>query len=185
MGTTFKNFFWFREKFVSYSWDIQVSVSLTIPWFTKSVMPWWILEHKTGCIFKYIFWTATHWPTKLDQLINMNKGNIFLESLEQFGGLGLSSNQFQILNNQKCQVFHVFYIYIYILYFSIFRIQKKSAKCNFHYTAMSIMTSQILKDVDFTKIQKSRYLKNEPLLFLQIKKINYTSRTILCQKILL
>ena len=82
-------------------------------------------------------------------------------------------------------MFFIFIFIFYILYFSIFRIQKKSVKCNFHYTAMSMMTSQILKDVDFTKIQKSRYLKNEPLLFLQIKKINYTSRTILCQKILL
>ena len=39
---------------------------------------------------------------------------------------------------------------------------------------MSIMTSQILKSVDFIKIQKSRYFKNETLFFLQIKEfINY------------
>ena len=45
------------------------------------------------------------------------------------------------------------------------------------------MTSQILKYVDFTKIQKSRYLKNEILFFLQINKfINYTSRGTLWQK---
>ena len=43
--------------------------------------------------------------------------------------------------------------------------------------------SQILKSVDFTKTQKSRYLKNEALFFLQIKKfINYTSRATLWQK---
>ena len=37
-----------------------------------------------------------------------------------------------------------------------------------------MMTSQILKSVDFTKRQKSRYLQNESLFFLQIKKlINY------------
>ena len=35
---------------------------------------------------------------------------------------------------------------------------------------MSLMTSQILKSLDFTKTQKSRYLENETLLFLQIKK---------------
>ena len=35
-----------------------------------------------------------------------------------------------------------------------------------------MMTSQILKSVDFTKTQKSRYLENETF-FLQIKKINY------------
>ena len=41
---------------------------------------------------------------------------------------------------------------------------------------MSLMTSQILKSVDFTKTQKSRYLEDETF-FLQIKKfINFTSR---------
>ena len=34
---------------------------------------------------------------------------------------------------------------------------------------MPMMTSQILKSVDFTKIQKSRYLENETF-FLQIEK---------------
>ena len=39
-----------------------------------------------------------------------------------------------------------------------------------------MMTSQILKSAGFTKTQKSRYLKNETLFFLKIKKfINYTS----------
>ena len=38
-----------------------------------------------------------------------------------------------------------------------------------------MMTSQILKSVGFPKTQKSRYLKNETLFFLQIKKfINCT-----------
>ena len=42
---------------------------------------------------------------------------------------------------------------------------------------MPMMTSQILKSVDFKMKQKSRYLENERLFFLQIKKfINYTSR---------
>ena len=36
-----------------------------------------------------------------------------------------------------------------------------------------MMTSQILKSVDFTTTQKSRYLENETMFFLQIKKINY------------
>ena len=41
---------------------------------------------------------------------------------------------------------------------------------------MLMMTSQILKSVDFTKTQISQYLKNEALFFLQVKKfINYTS----------
>ena len=33
-----------------------------------------------------------------------------------------------------------------------------------------MMASQILKTVDFTKAEKSSYLKKETLLFLQIKK---------------
>ena len=35
---------------------------------------------------------------------------------------------------------------------------------------MPVVTSQILKFVDFIKIQKSRYLENETLFFLHIKK---------------
>ena len=46
-----------------------------------------------------------------------------------------------------------------------------------------MMTSQILKSMDFTKTQKSRYLENETSFFLQIKKfINYTSMATLSQK---
>ena len=43
-----------------------------------------------------------------------------------------------------------------------------------------MMTSHILKSVDFTKTQKSRYLENKTF-FLQVK--NYTSRSTLLQKI--
>ena len=39
---------------------------------------------------------------------------------------------------------------------------------------MPIMMSQILKSVDFTKAQKSRYLENKILFFLQIKKVDIT-----------
>ena len=34
-----------------------------------------------------------------------------------------------------------------------------------------MMTEQIVKSVDFTKAQKSRYLKNKTIFFLQIKKV--------------
>ena len=48
-----------------------------------------------------------------------------------------------------------------------------------------MMMSQNLNFVDFTKIQKSRYLENETFL-LQIKKyINYTSRATIWQEIVL
>ena len=39
---------------------------------------------------------------------------------------------------------------------------------------MPIMIPQILKSVDFTKVQKSRYLENKILLFLQVKKVGVT-----------
>ena len=40
---------------------------------------------------------------------------------------------------------------------------------------MPMMMSQILKSVDFTETQKPRYLENDTIFFLQIKKfINYT-----------
>ena len=46
-----------------------------------------------------------------------------------------------------------------------------------------MMMSQILKSVDSTKTQKSRYLENETF-FLRIEKINnYMSRATLLQKI--
>ena len=47
---------------------------------------------------------------------------------------------------------------------------------------MPMMTPQVLKSVDFTKTEKSRYLENETF-FLQIKvSINYTSTVTLWQK---
>ena len=46
-----------------------------------------------------------------------------------------------------------------------------------------MLTSQILRSVDFTKTQKSRYLESKTLFILQIKNINYTSWATLWQKI--
>ena len=46
-----------------------------------------------------------------------------------------------------------------------------------------MITSLILKSVDFIKTKKSRYLENETLFLLQIQKlINYTLRATLWQK---
>ena len=45
-----------------------------------------------------------------------------------------------------------------------------------------MMTSQILKPVDFAKTQKSRYLENEILFFLQIKNSLITNQELLCGK---
>ena len=79
-----------------HSQDIPIFVFLTTPWFTKSMMSRWVLVDKTGCIFEYIFRTTIHWVIYFDQLIDINKGNNFRESFEQFGGLGLSSKSFSI-----------------------------------------------------------------------------------------
>ena len=43
---------------------------------------------------------------------------------------------------------------------------------------MSMITSQMLKSVGFTKAQKSRYLEKN-IFFFSNKKVNYTSRTTL------
>ena len=49
---------------------------------------------------------------------------------------------------------------------------------------MPIMTFHILKSVNFTQTQKSRYLEKETLIFLQINKfINYKSRATFLQKV--
>ena len=51
---------------------------------------------------------------------------------------------------------------------------------------MPMVTSEIMKSMDFTKTQKSINLKKETLFFLKVKKIiNYTSRATLLQKIVL
>ena len=63
--------------------------------------------------------------------------------------------------------------------------KRNKRKCNLHYAAILVMTSQILKSASFTKTQKSRYLKNDTF-FLHIKKfINYTSSAALSQRIVL
>ena len=52
---------------------------------------------------------------------------------------------------------------------------------NFHYEAVPMMTSQILKSVDFTKTQKSRYLESKTF-FSSKKDIKCASRAALCAK---
>ena len=65
----------------------------------------------------------------------------------------------------------------------VLRIQKNKNKCNFHYVAMPMMTSQISNFVDFTQTQKSRHLRNEKIFFLQIKKMLITHQGLLyCKK---
>ena len=73
-----------------------------------------------------------------------------------------------------------------INFFIVLGFKRNKQKCNFHYVAMHMMTSQILKFVHFTKTQKSRYLKNKALFFLQIKQfINCASVATVWQKTVL
>ena len=44
---------------------------------------------------------------------------------------------------------------------------------------MPMMTSQSLKFMNFTKTQKFRYLENEALFFLQIKRANLWQKIVL------
>ena len=58
------------------------------------------------------------------------------------------------------------------------RYQRNKHMCNVHYEAMPMMTSQILRSMDFTN--HNRYAENETSSSLQIKKfINYTSKAAL------
>ena len=59
--------------------DGQVFVFVTISWFTEALTSRWVSVHETRCIFEYIFWTSTNKLTKLDQLIDINKGGFTLK----------------------------------------------------------------------------------------------------------
>ena len=61
-GTGYE-FFLFCRKVMFRFQDIQVFIFLTISWFTKSVMSWWVLVLET-----VHFWITTHTVTKLDWL---------------------------------------------------------------------------------------------------------------------
>ena len=62
------------------------------------------------------------------------------------------------------------------------RFKRNKHKCNLHYAAIIVMTSQILKSAGFTKTQKSQYLENEALFFLQIKNSLITHQALLYDK---
>ena len=71
------------------------------------------------------------------------------------------------LKNGNCQLLK--WADLTILPFWSNKMTKQSGTSNLHYVAMLMMTSQILKYIDFTKTHKSRYLENETFS-LQIKK---------------
>ena len=68
-------------------------------------------------------------------------------------------------------VCYIVYQYLTKFHFDSTQDSKVKHKYNFHYVEMPMMMSRMLKSVDFTKTQKSRYLENKTLFFLQIKKI--------------
>ena len=51
---------------------------------------------RQGAFLNVSFEPQLNQVTKLGQLIDISKGDNFKESLEQYGGLGLSSNLFSI-----------------------------------------------------------------------------------------
>ena len=82
---------------------------------------------------------------------------------------------------QKCLAYNSL-VFDLILFQQNLGFKRNKQKCNFHYVAMFMMTSQTLKSVDFTKAQKSRYLDNETLFSFRIKKIiNCASKATSCK----
>ena len=82
-------------------------------------------------------------------------------------------------------IYHTAYYYLTKFHFDRTQDSKEISMCNFHQAVMFMMTSQILKSVDFikTKIQKSQ---EQNIFFFQIKKlIYYTSSATILQKIVL
>ena len=56
----------------------------------------------------------------------------------------------------------------FILIVLTIQFKRNKQKCNFHFVAMPMMRSPILKFLNFAKARKSRYLENKTLFFLQI-----------------
>ena len=92
-----------RRNIMYHSQAIQVSVFLTIPWFTKSLTSL-LLVHET-----VYFWIYLLNHSKLGQLIDINRTTIFrnlLNNLDEWGWVPGSfqfSNLLQLLNNRLCQ----------------------------------------------------------------------------------
>ena len=79
--------FLFHRKVKFCSWDIQVFVFLTIPWFIKSVTSWvWV--HKT---VHFIIYLLNH-----NSLSHQTRAIFFWNLFEQFWKLGLSFRPFSI-----------------------------------------------------------------------------------------
>ena len=107
--------FLYRRKFIFCSQNSRVFAFLTIPLFSKSMMPWWVLVHETGGLFKYIFWTTTGHDQKIWDTFWLNYGHwykvlnlyqllyqfkirvkiIFLMSLENDNSLTLWKSHFR------------------------------------------------------------------------------------------
>ena len=106
-------------------------------------------------------------------LIKSEKGLEIVPSLRHWA----KKNMLEMLDIQHNSIWPIF-ILIAI------RIKKNKHKCNFYYVAVP-MTSKVLKfqkNADFTKTQKSRYLKNKTFFFRQIKKSLITHQQLLYGK---
>ena len=67
--------FLYHRKFIFCSQNSRVFAFLTIPLFSKSMMPWWVLVHETGGFFKYIFWTTTGHDQRIWDTFWLNHGH--------------------------------------------------------------------------------------------------------------
>ena len=97
-----------------------------------------------------------------------------------------TQNQFPGSNTESktCQKCFSYNTLVFDLFLQHLGFKRNKQEWNFYYVAMHMMTPQILKSLDFTKTQKSRYLESKALFFLQIKKfINCASRATVWQKI--
>ena len=76
-------------------------------------------------------------------------------------GSGISFQSVALSLKHVRNVCHTAHQYMTKFYFDNTQHLKEINKCNFHHVAMPVVASQILKSVDFTQTQKSRYLENE------------------------
>ena len=94
--------------------------------------------------------------------------SLFCHFNEFIKNLGTSFQSTTLSKNYVRNVCHTANWYLTNFHFDSNQDSKEISMCKFHYFAMPMMTSHILKSLNFTKTQKSRYLKNKTLFFVQI-----------------
>ena len=115
--------FLFHRKVMFCSQDVKVFVFLTISWFTKSVLSWWVLLHEPGCIFEYIFEPQPQ-VTKCGQLRD-NKQEQFSEIFWTIWSTGAmllvlfnlaTCSNYPITNYVRIPMFHFFFFFFFFFF---------------------------------------------------------------------